>query len=377
MTRPKVLFVTTSFPSDEAPATGVFVLEHARAVRPHADIAILHLDRRRDVRRISVREDPRGEFPVWRVRYPYRPRGLSVAAHVTGGLLGYRAVRRSGFDPDLLHAHFFLSAAPAAIISALSHKPLVETEQWTIFLPDDPAALTLPLRLGARLALRPARIVLPVSDSLRRAMREAGISGPFRVVPNAVDTSLFRPGAGGGGARLVTVGLLQYQKGIDVLLRAFARVREQRPDATLDVIGDGPERASYERLAAELSLSDVVDFHGLQPKVRIAEILAGSDLFVLASRFDNNPCVLVEAQAAGLPIVATRVGGIPEIVGDAGLLAERDDVDGIAERTLEALARLADYDRAAIAAHAQKRYSLKQIGEELAEVYGLALGDRG
>jgi glycosyltransferase involved in cell wall biosynthesis len=369
------LFFSTSFPSDEAPATGVFVLEHARAVAPHAEVAILHLDRRRDVRGISVRQDSEGEFPTWRVRYPYRPTGVSVPAHVIGGLMGYRAVRRSGFDPDVLHAHFFLSAAPAAILSVLLRKPLVETEQWTIFLPEDPGALTLPLRLGARISLRPARTVMPVSESLGRAMREAGVRGSFRVVPNAVDTSLFRPGPGGGGARLVTVGFLQHQKGIDALLPAFARVRERRSDATLDIVGDGPDRATYERLTAELSLDDAVMFHGLQPKSRIAEILAASDLFVLASRFDNNPCVLVEAQASGLPIVATRVGGIPEIVGDAGLLAERDDVEGIAARILEALTNLGAYDRAAIAAHARKRYSLEQIGGELADVYGKALSD--
>jgi glycosyltransferase involved in cell wall biosynthesis len=210
---------------------------------------------------------------------------------------------------------------------------------------------------------------MPVSRSLEDAMRAAGVDGPFRVVPNAVDTSLFKPGDGGGGARLVTVGLLGPQKGIDVLLRALARVREQRSDVRLDVVGDGAERAAYERLAAQLGLKEVVAFHGLLPKRDIASMLGASDLFVLASRFDNNPCVLVEAQAAGLPIVATRVGGIPEIVEGNGLLAERDDVDGLAARILEALAAIGDYDRAAIAARARERYSIEQVGRQLADVY--------
>lgn len=372
MSRPRVLFLTTSFPSDESPAAGIFVLEHARAAAHHAEVAVLHLDRRHDADRISARRDGSAEFPTWRVQYPYRPTVLSGIAHVVAGLVGYRAVRRAGFDPDLLHAHFFLSALPAALIP----KPLVATEQWTIFLPEDPGVLTPTLRIGARAALRRARMVMPVSESLAAAMRDAGIHGPFRVIPNAVDTSLFRPGPGGGGARLVTVGLLGPQKGVDVLLRAVARVRERRQDIRLDVIGDGPGRADYENLSAQLRVDDIVDFRGLLPKDEIAKVLAQSDLFVLASRFDNNPCVLVEAQAAGLPIVSTRVGGIPEIVDGFGALAERDDPQSLAERIEGALEGLGAYDRLAIAARARERYSTTQVGRELAEVYSAAAQGR-
>ncbi|HEY4413611.1 MAG TPA: glycosyltransferase [Gaiellaceae bacterium] len=371
MSRPRVLFITTSYPSDEAPATGVFVLEHARAAARHAEVAVLHLDRRHDARGISIHRDVGAEFPTWRARYPYRPTALSIAAHVAAGLGGYRAVRRAGFDPDLVHAHFFLSALPAALLP----RPLVETEHWTAFLPEDPTRLGLPLKLAARIVLRHARTVMPVSESLAAAMRDAGIRGRFEVVPNAVDTSLFRPGPGGGGRRVVTVGLLQHQKGIDVLLRAFAQVRERRPDTVLDIVGDGPERSTYEKLRTTLGLDESVVFHGFEPKPEIAARLAESDLFVLASRFDNNPCVLVEAQAAGLPIVASRVGGIPEIVEGNGLLAEPEDVDSLAARILEALAGLGAYDRSAIAARAKERFDVEHVGRMLADVYAAALGE--
>jgi glycosyltransferase involved in cell wall biosynthesis len=364
----RVLFVTTSYPSEESPAAGVFVLEHARAAARHADVAVLHLDRRHDARGISIRREQDALLPLWRVGYPYRPTALSVAAHVAAGLAGYRAIRRAGFDPDVVHAHFFLSALPAALFG----KPMVETEHWTAFLPEDPTPLSAPMRLAARVVLRRAKTVMPVSESLAAAMRAAGIRAPFRVVPNTVDTSLFRPGAGNDGGRLVTVGLLQPQKGIDVLLEAFARVREQRPGVRLDVIGDGPGRDEYHRLRSKLALDDAVAFHGFLPKSEIAPILAASDLFVLASRFENNPCVLVEAQAAGLPIVASRVGGIPEIVEGNGLLAAPGDAGSLAHGIVEALDRLGDYDRTAIAAHAKERYGFDRVAELLAAVYGEA-----
>jgi len=376
MSRPRVLFLTTSYPSDEAPATGAFVLEHARAAAMQADVAVLHLDRRHDARAVSVHRDTDGELPTWRARYPYRPAALSMLGHICAGLAGYRAVRKAGFDPDLLHAHFFLSALPGALLSAATGKRLLETEQWTIFLPEDPNPLTLPLRIGARVSLHRARLIMPVSESLARAMQAAGIRGTFRVVPNAVDISLFKPGPTSDGCRLVTVGLLQYQKGVDMLLQAFAEVRTAHPEATLEVVGDGPERSAYEALSSELGLDGAVHFHGILPKTEIAAILGTAHVFVLASRFDNNPCVLVEAQAAGLPIVATRVGGIPEIVTGYGLLAERDDVGGLAARISEALVGLGAYDRNAIAAHARERYSLEQVGEQLADAYRSVLDGR-
>jgi glycosyltransferase involved in cell wall biosynthesis len=372
MSRPRVLFVTTSYPSAESPAAGVFVLEHARAVAPHADIAVLHLDRRHDVRRIVVRRDAEGDFPTWRAAYPYRPTALSMAAHVAAGLSGYRAVRRSGFDPDLLHAHFFLSALPASLVP----RPLVATEQWTIFLPEDPATLSRPVRLGARAALHRACTIMPVSESLAAAMRAAGVSGRFRVVPNAVDTDLFTPGPGGGGTRVVTAGLLHRQKGVDVLLRAFAQVRSTLPGVTLDVVGDGPERSAYERLSSGLGLDDAVVFHGLLPKTELASILAASDVFVLASRFETFGAVLAEAQAAGLPVVATRVGGIPEVVDDASRLVEADDVGGLSREIERALAELRSLDRQAVARRARERYSIETVGREIARVYADCLDAR-
>lgn len=373
--RPRVLFITSSYPTSEHPAFGVFVLEHAHAVAPYAEVAVIHLERRDDVRRVSVHREYDAEFPTWHVRYPYRPNAWSVAGSLIAAFLGYRAVRRSGYTPDLIHAHFFLAALPASLLSFVTGTPFVETEQWTIFLPEDPSELTPGLRLGARVALHRARMVMPVSKSLQRAMAASGIRRPFRVVPNAVDTSLFRPGPGGGGESLVTVGALNAQKGMDVLLRAFAKAQKLRPNLTLDLVGDGPDRSDLEHLAVELGVQDSVAFHGLLEKDAIARMLGESDLFVLASRFDNNPCVLVEAQAAGLPIVATSVGGIAEIVDGNGALVERDDVDALAAAIETTLSELWRLDKHAIAASANDRYSFDVVGRAFADVYRAVTAD--
>lgn len=160
------------------------------------------------------------------------------------------------------------------------------------------------------------------------------------------------------GVKILYVGSLEYRKGVDLLLRAFARVRQ--PDWQLEIIGHGPERASLESLSISLGLSQVVSFRGAQPNETIARTMLAASLLVVPSRIgprnqtEGLPTVIVEAFAARLPVVATRLTGIPEIVhhGETGLLFEMEDEAGLAEALTE---MLSDLPRAAQWAEAGRR----------------------
>jgi glycosyltransferase involved in cell wall biosynthesis len=362
----RVLFLTTSYPTPERPASGVFVLEHARAAAPHADIAVLHLDRSRG---FGVERVENAEFPTWRARYPERPLPVTLAAHLGAAAVGVRAVRRSGFDPELVHAHFFLAGVPAVLLG----RPVVVTEQWSVFLPEDPLRLTPILRRAARFVYERAELVLPASAALCRGIEAEGLHGNFRVLPNVVDTELFHPDGprAGGRPRLIAVGLLYEAKGYEFLLEAVARIPR---DLQLDIVGDGPLRPELEARARRLGLDKRVSFRGLRPKPEVAALLREADAFVLTSRYDNNPCALIEALASGLPVVATAVGGVPELVDERnGLLARPQDPASIAARIEELLDRLESYDRDEIARVARSRFARERVGEDLARAYADAL----
>ena len=143
------------------------------------------------------------------------------------------------------------------------------------------------------------------------------------------------------------------------------------------MVGDGPERVPYEKSAAELGLRDQVTFHGSQPKPVIAQMMREADLFVLPSRFDNLPCVVVEALASGLPVVSTTVGGIPELVDDErGRLVPPDDPSALADALEYMLEHLEAFDRRAIGEAARDRYSLEVVGEQLSGIYEASLRRR-
>jgi len=365
----KVLFLTSSYPVPEFPQLGIFVREHARAASRHAEIAVAHLDRTPDVRSIRVEDGVDSDFRSVRVRYPASPAPVSYAANVRAALFAYRQLRKRGFEPDVIHAHFFLAGAPAILLGRLHRKPVVITEQWSVFLPEDPMNLSPAMARVARFTYDHADTVMPVSEALRKGIRAVGADANFVVVPNVVDPARFYPdGAVTPSGRLVGVGNLYDAKGWEFLLDAIALLRDRGQTLHLDLYGDGVLRGALETRVSQLGIGPSVSFHGWRPKEEVAERLRHSDLFVITSRYDSNPCAVIEALASGSPVVGTSVGGIPEMVqADMGLLATPGSAESIAASIATALAR--SWDRNAIARAASERYGLERVGSDFAAIY--------
>jgi glycosyltransferase involved in cell wall biosynthesis len=364
----KILVLTFAYPSVERPADGVFVAEQTRAIAEDHEVAVVHLDR--SGRRLAIEVVPGGDWTTVRVRYGRSK--MSYLSHFLGAYLAVRRLRRQGFEPDVIHAHFFPAALPALLLPRLFRAPVVLTEHWSVFLPESPETLSQPMLRLVRLALPRARAVLPVSEALRTGMAALGIHANYRVVPNTVDETVFHPVPRPADAvrRLLFVGLLYEAKALEDLLRAFALLTATRNDVRLEIVGDGPARPGYERLAAELGLQERVAFTGLKTKAEVAERMGAADLFVLTSRYETNGCALIEAQASGLPAVATDVGGVAETLQPgAGLLARAGSPDDIANRIGQALDGLEQFDRARIAEAAHARFGSRAFRQTMSAVY--------
>ncbi len=137
--------------------------------------------------------------------------------------------------------------------------------------------------------------------------------------------------------RLITVANFRPEKCLDVLLRAFAQVLDLRPDAELTLVGDGPLRPALQAQAGELGISSQVRFPGAVSD--IWPLLAKADLFVLPSRYETLGIAALEAMAAGLPVTASNVGGLKELIapGVTGELVEPGDSEALAERLIAQL----------------------------------------
>lgn len=234
-----------------------------------------------------------------------------------------------------------------------------------------------------RRAHRDFAAVISVSKPISERLRAAGVhASRLHVLPNAwiPEPPLARSEAREALAipadarRIAYVGRLSHEKGADVLLDAFARLRDT--NLTLSIVGDGPERAILQSKAGELSIADRITWHGMVPGAH--RYFRAFDAFVLSSRTEGTPVTLLEAMGAGVPIVVTRVGGVPAVVGPdeallvaseqpAALAAAMDEVfrDESAAQTRVEAARMRVLDQ----------FSTDAWLERHDEIYARVLGD--
>jgi glycosyltransferase involved in cell wall biosynthesis len=173
-----------------------------------------------------------------------------------------------------------------------------------------------------------------------------------RVIANGVDVERFRPSVDGTAIRRELrispktplagiVAALRPEKNHAAFLQAAAKVRQQIPDAHFLIVGDGPDRLMLEALSHDLQLDDAVHFVGSRSDT--PELLAAMDVFALTSRMEANPVSILEAMAAGKPVIAPAVGSIPDVVldGATGYLTAAGDVEAVANRLTELLSNAA------------------------------------
>jgi colanic acid/amylovoran biosynthesis glycosyltransferase len=196
----------------------------------------------------------------------------------------------------------------------------------------------------------------------------------LRVVHCGVDSRMFDIKRHEGRAqRLLFVGRLVPAKGVPVLLETIAKI----DDTILDIAGDGPQREFLEARAAALGVSNRVRFLGYQSQQRVRELLGQADVFVMASFAEGLPVVLMEAMAAGVPVVATRIAGIPELVEDGknGFLVPAGDPAAAATAVRRLLEDAELRNRFAIAGQAkvEREFNLNTEASWLAKILTHAL----
>ena len=343
--------------------------EYARAASLYDDVTVLYvqpvpLSGSRD--RLSWREELDEGIPTIRVRVP-RIRG----GYTLGVLGAYQRLRWRGYRPDVIHAYVYHAGVPAALISKLYRVPLVTTELWTGFPMKELSRFGA---VKARIAFGSADYVCPISTSLQQAIADYGIKARFKIVPCTVDTQMFRPKSRlpkGDTKRLIYIAFLdQPRKGLNFLLNALGVLRHRRGDFHLDIVGDGPRRSEYEKMAADLRLQESVTFHGRTATEEIAQMLRDSHVFVLPSLFENFSVATAEALATGTPVIATRCGGPEDFVTpEVGLLVPPGDVEALAAAIDWMLDNHDRYDPTAVATYARGRFSLEAVGRQLHEIY--------
>ncbi|HEX8350236.1 MAG TPA: glycosyltransferase [Hymenobacter sp.] len=352
MSKPRVLMLPKWYPHRYDDQDGDFVARHVAAIAPHAQVAVLFATVARGPlpTLVACDADLGGAVPTVRYYYRARPTGLGFLDKGLKLVLyfwclgqGYRQlVRHWGGPPQLTHVHVLLRTGLFAWWLKLRRGvPYIVTEHWTLYLPVNAHRIGYLRRWLTQYVVKRASALHTVSLNLQQALAALGVINAHSVViPNVVDTDLFQlptdsekasltPEMRRAGRLLHVAAFNEQAKNLSGILRTIARLVPQRANLTLRIAGYGPHEDQVRQLATDLGLLDrSVVFLGKLPQAAIAAEMRRADCLVLFSNYENLPCVLIEAQAAGLPAVATHVGGVPELLpadGSRGLLVSPGD----------------------------------------------------
>jgi len=283
-----------------------------------------------------------------------RPRPLRDVRSVT-------VLRRwlTGWQPDIVHAHGVRAGAFAALAITLARRAVRPALVVTVHnAPPERAAAALVHAVLERYCARRADLVLCASGDLTTRLRARGaaveqvdVTAPPGPVPTAAEAAAARAEIGEAGRPMIlAVGRLARQKGLDVLVAAAARWRHRDPRPVTVIVGDGPLAGPLREQAARQADSDV---RMVGARKDVPALLAAADVVVVPSRWEARALIVQEAMQAGRPIVAARVGGIPDLTGEDGavLVSPGDPVELAAAVTalLDDPARAARLGQAALA----------------------------
>jgi glycosyltransferase involved in cell wall biosynthesis len=326
------------------------------------------VERGHDVSMVTSRSIPsapaheiRDGIQVWRTWFPARnPAGWAL--HALGSIPRLRKVARGA---DVLHAQAFASVPPCVAARRSSGAPLVTTFHTSHFLtraqrPAWRPVLSWIVRAGDR-NLAASRELASVAESLAPGVR-------VEALPNGVDTGRFRrvqPALPPTPRRRLIVPRRLFPKnGVEFLVRALPLIAS-RADVEAVLVGDGPERARLEGLAQELGVSGRITFLGARPHAEMAGLLSSGELAVFPSLMEATSVAALESMACELPVAASRVGGLPEIVDDeVGALFAPGEPEDLARAVVGLLERP---DLAALGKRARERVARRWSNDRLVE----------
>ena len=345
----KIMMLTSSFPLSKQNTSGIFILRLVEQLANHNDITVMTPC---PAERIKPEVDRRFIIKCFR----YAPRSLQILAHRPGGIPASikknswlyllvpffmismaSASLRTALGVDLIHANWSANGFIACIAGRIARKPVVTTLRGA----DVNRASHSPVdRFFLKRCLKFSDSIITVSDAIRKIIKNKYPQWSDKVVtiPNGVDNKFIGIGADrdyktSDRIRFVTIGSLIPRKRIETILYALSRIKTL-DGIELSVIGDGPEEQFLKELTLDLDLAGCVEFLGPISHAKVPGHLQYSDGFILSSTSEGRPNALLEAMASGVPVIASNIAGVRELIedGKTGLLFDVDHPEQLAKQ---------------------------------------------
>lgn len=383
----KVLYLARWYPNRYDPMPGLFIQRHAAAAAQCCRIGVVytHVVDDKKIRGYELDFSIEQDVPTARVYYSNptaRIPGITAIVKANRFLranrAGIRRVKRELGQFDLTHVHVLTRLGVLALwMKWVKGTPYLISEHWSRYLPKTGDFNGWLRKYLTRLVVKHAEMVTTVTQNLAMAMQAHGLKNAgYRVLPNVVSRDFLQraPTTRTRGERKTLLHVSCFEdksKNISGMLRVIRDLSEDRGDFYLKLVGDGMDFQAMKSYAATLGLDDSrVVFTGLLEGKALVEEMASADLLVVFSNYENLPVVINESLVIGVPVIATSVGGIPELVEDGnGILVEPGNEMELKQKLTEFLDGRPHFDHQSLSGKYSKAYAPETIGRMLCSWY--------
>ena len=381
--RLRILFLPRWYPNRYDPMPGLFIQRQAEALSADCDVAVVYVHPDPHCpNKLEVDFAEENMVRVMRVYYlpPDNPdsffgRIANFRRFYHANMKAIKSIKQ--FAPDVVHGHILTRMGVIAMITARKfHAPFVISEHWSRYFPGNNTYKGLFRKLMTGYVVQHAAAVVAVSDSLRKAMINCGLSNPdFRVIPNVTDTERFNPQdrpAAGSKVEFVHISCFEDRsKNISGFLRSLKELAEKRRDFKCLLVGTGPDFADMKEYAGFLKIPrEVYEFTGLLEGAELSGLLKRAGFSVVSSRYETFGTVVIESLACGTPVLSTTVGISPDVVTSSnGLLVPPGDEPAMTMALATMLDSCGKYDPLEVSRSIAGKFDQVTVGKLMGELY--------
>ena len=330
-----ILFLCGWYPSSVLPQNGDFIMRHAEAVSRKHQVSVLHIISKPGVSKTEIEMIKEGDLATY---IAYIPPSFNPIIKLIRFWNAYKNILKKIGSFDLVHLNKLYPFGGFALhLKKIKQLPYIISEHWTGYHLKAQKSLPWAERVLSKIITKNASFICPVSTDLKNSMLKSGLKGSYEIIPNVVDTHLFKPAKKTTKKFTIThiSSLLDKHKNISGMLRVAKQLENTIDTFQWNFIGGKKEE--FSKLLDDLNFKkETIHFTDHLSHEQIPKQLTQSDVFVLFSNYENLPCVILEAFSCGVPVISSNVGGINEFFPeDFGFLIEQNNEDQLLQKIIE------------------------------------------
>ena len=384
----KILFLASWYPSRVDFLNGDFVERHAKAIALLYDVSVIFVSKDLKLKNkvYDFEYEEKDNVKVYKGFYKEYNSNFSIIRKTVSQFRYlrcchqlYRHVTKKEGKPDFVHLYIPMKAGVYALyLKVFKNLKYVVSEQHSYYMPASNGyeKNSFATKTLIRFIFKNASAVHTVSRSLGDIlMKKNIIKKNSTVIPNVVNIEIFKPQAKKSQrlfTRFVTITGNVYHKNTDGIIRAFKKVLNKKNNFTLDIIGPYPGK--LKTLASNSGLNDHINFYGAVSYQKVAQIMSANDAMIFFTRYETFGCVIIEANACGLPVIASDLPVIRENISEGfnGIFVQSENENELAEKIIWYMENKDKFDPGTIASFTANKFNYRKISEEFDGFYKTA-----